>query len=80
MRASLLLESDPSAAARGASDILAVSPGHTAASLLLATARRRLGEPAMAASVLESLASTEANSSVIQLELGRAYAASGRTT
>jgi tetratricopeptide (TPR) repeat protein len=80
MRASLLLESDPSAAAHQASDILAVSPGHTAASLLLATARRRLGEPAAAASVLESLAGTEANSPVIQLELGRAYAAAGRTT
>jgi len=80
MRASLLLESDPSAAARQASDILAASPGHAAASLLLATARRRLGEPAEAASVLESLGSTHGDSSLIQLELGRAYAAAGRTT
>jgi len=80
MRASLLLESDPSAAARGASDILASAPGHVAASLLLATARRRLGEPAAAASVLESLASSQSESTVIQFELGRAYAAAGRTS
>jgi tetratricopeptide (TPR) repeat protein len=79
MRASLLLESDPAAAARSASEILAGAPGHMAANLLLATARRRLGEPAAAASVLESLASTQGDSSVIQLELGRAYAAAGRT-
>src|SRR5215472_9337055 len=78
MRASLLLESDPAAAARSAAEILAGAPGHAAASLLLATARRRLGEPALAASVLEPLVSTRADSSVIQLELGRAYAAAGR--
>jgi tetratricopeptide (TPR) repeat protein len=80
MRASLLLESDPSAAARQASDILALTPGHSAASLLLATARRRLGEPAAAAGVLEALASTGADSPVVQLELGRAYAAAGRSS
>jgi predicted Zn-dependent protease len=80
MRASLLLESDPSAAALRANDILEASPGHAAASLLLAMARRRLGEPAVAASVLESLASAQGDSSVILLELGRAYAAAGRTT
>ena len=80
MRASLLLESDPAAAARCASEILTSAPGHAAASLLLATARRRLGEPAAAASVLESLARTQGDSSVIQLELGRAYAAAGRAS
>ena len=78
MRASLLLESDPSAAAQRASGILAASPGHPAAGLLLATARRKLGDPAAAATVLESLASTELDSPVVQLELGRAYAAAGR--
>jgi len=78
MRASLLLESDPSAAAQRASDILAGFPGHPAAGLLLATARRRLGDPLAAATLLESLASTQRHSPVVQLELGRAYAAAGR--
>ena len=78
MRASLLLDSDPAAAARHASDILSGAPGHAAANLLLATARRRLGDPAASAALLESLASTESNSPDIQLELGRAYAAAGR--
>jgi tetratricopeptide (TPR) repeat protein len=78
MRASLLLESDPSAAARRASDILAGFPGHPAAGLLLATARRRLGDAAAAAALLESLASAQRDSPVLQLELGRCYAAAGR--
>jgi predicted Zn-dependent protease len=78
MRASLLLDADPSTAARRANDILANFPGHAAAALLLATARRRLGDPASAAALLESLATAEADSPVVQLELGRAYAAAGR--
>jgi len=78
MRASLLLDTDPSAAAKRASDILARAPGHAAAGLLLATARRKLGDPAAAAAVLESLAGTH-DSAVIQLELGRAYVAAGRS-
>ena len=78
MRASLLLESDPAAAARSANEILAGSPGHPAARLLLATACRKLGDPAAAAALLESLASARDDSPVRQLELGRAYAAAGR--
>jgi len=78
MRASLLLESDPSAAARRAGDILSGYPGHPAAGLLLAAARRKLGDPVAAAELLESLAGAQADSPVIQLELGRAYAAAGR--
>src|SRR2546430_17406551 len=78
MRASLLLESDPAAAARRANEILAGSPGHPAARLLLATACRKLGDPAAAAALLESLASARDDSPVRQLELGRAYAAAGR--
>jgi len=78
MRASLLLESDPAAAARSANEILAGSPGHPAARLLLATACRKLGDPAAAAALLESLASARNDSPVRQLELGRAYAAAGR--
>jgi predicted Zn-dependent protease len=78
MRASLLLESDPAAAAQRASDILAGFPGHPAAGLLLATAQRRLGDPTAAATLLESLASEQRDSPVVQFELGRAYAAAGR--
>lgn len=78
MRASLLLDSDPGAAAQRATEILAASPDHVEASLLLASACRKLGDPAAAISVLESLASALPDSPLIQLELGRAYAASGR--
>jgi predicted Zn-dependent protease len=78
MRASRLLESDPAAAARSASAILAGSPGHPEAGLLLAAACRRLGDPAAAATVLESLAKELPDSPFMQLELGRACAASGR--
>jgi tetratricopeptide (TPR) repeat protein len=78
MRASLLLESDPAGAARRATGILAASPGHTEANLLLAAACRRLGDLATAAAVLESLAKEHPESSLMQLELGRAYAADGR--
>jgi len=78
MRASLLLDSDPGAAAQRATDILAASPGQVEASLLLASACRKLGDPAAATAVLESLAGTLPDSPLIQLELGRVYAASGR--
>jgi tetratricopeptide (TPR) repeat protein len=78
MRASLLLESDPAGAARQASDILAQWPGHDEASLLFATACRRLGDAQAASRVLESLAQAQPRSAVMQLELGRAYAAGGR--
>jgi tetratricopeptide (TPR) repeat protein len=78
MRASLLLDSDPAAAARRASDIVANFPGNEEASLLLATACRRLGDPATATRVLESLSAAHPVSPVMQLELGRSYAAGGR--
>jgi tetratricopeptide (TPR) repeat protein len=78
VRASMLLESDPAAAARRACDILDSSPGHEEASLLLAAACRRLGDPATAAQLLENLARAHPASPVMQLELGRAYAAGGR--
>src|ERR1700730_8559715 len=56
----------------------AMSPGHEAASLLLAAACRRLGEPARALSVIESLASAHPGSALLQLELGRTYVACRR--
>jgi len=78
MRASMLLESDPATAARHASDIVAKFPDHEEANLLLATACRRLGDPATATRVLESLACAHPASPVMRLELGRSYAAGGR--
>ena len=80
MRASALLEADPAAAVRQASAILSRIPDCEEAKLLLATACRRLGEPATAISVLESLAlaHAQAESPTLQLELGRSYAAAGR--
>jgi predicted Zn-dependent protease len=78
MRASLLLDSDPLAAARRANSILAGSPGHAEANLLFAAACRKLGDPAAAAAALERLPSEHRDSPFMQLELGRAYAAGGR--
>jgi len=78
MRASMLLDSDPAAAARHASDIVAKAPGHEEANLLLAAAYRRLGDPATATSVLETLGKAHPDSPVMQFELGRSYAAGGR--
>ncbi len=78
MRASQLLDSDPRAAAQRASGILVDSPGHPEANLLLAAACRKLGDPAAAAAALETLPSAHRDTPFMQLELGRAYAASGR--
>jgi tetratricopeptide (TPR) repeat protein len=78
MRASLLLDSDPLAAARRASGILAGSPGHPEANLLLAAACSKLGDPAAAAAALETLPNAHRDTPFMQLELGRAYAAGGR--
>ena len=78
MRASMLLESDPAAAARLAGAILANFPGHEAANLLLAAACRRLGDSASAIGAIESLALAHPASALMQLELGRTYAIGGR--
>jgi predicted Zn-dependent protease len=78
IRASALLDEDPAAAVSAAGEILRVSPGHAAASLLLAIAARGLGDPAAALGVLEGLAHGQSGSPVIQLELGRAYGAAAR--
>jgi predicted Zn-dependent protease len=78
VRAALLLDSDPAAAARQAGAILATFPGHSEASLLLASACRRLGDAHAAAAILESLSSAHPDSALLQLETGRALAAAGR--
>ncbi len=78
MRGSALLESNPAAAAMSASAILESYPGHEEANLLLATACRRLGDPLRAAVLIESLVRAQPGSAMLQLELGKAYAAATR--
>lgn len=78
MRASALLDTDPADAARRASAILVVAPDHAEAKLLLAAACRRLGDPLAALNAIEEVAGQHPRSPVMQLELGRAYAAAGR--
>ncbi len=78
MRASALLDSDPEAAAGRAAEIIAQAPQHAEAQLLLAAARRKLGDPSSAAAVLERLCELNPDSPILQLELGRACAAAGR--
>jgi tetratricopeptide (TPR) repeat protein len=75
MRASMLLESDPAAAAGMASAILAKAPDNEAANLLFVTACRRLGNSEAALQVIESLAKANPHSAALQLEVGRTYAA-----
>ncbi|HEY2779345.1 MAG TPA: sulfotransferase [Steroidobacteraceae bacterium] len=78
MRASMMLDKDPAAAARIASALLQEEPGQDAATLLLTAACRRLGNSADALDAMETLALAQPASAVIQLELGRTYAACGR--
>jgi tetratricopeptide (TPR) repeat protein len=79
MRASMLLEAEPAAAARRAGEILAKDPGHEAAGLLLSAACRRLGNSASAFGIIESLALAHPGSALMQLELGCTYAACSLT-
>ena len=78
MSASALLDSDPAAAARAAGEILGHHPDNAAASLLLATAARKLGNTALALEVLEGLARSQPAAAFIRLELARAYCEAGR--
>jgi tetratricopeptide (TPR) repeat protein len=77
MRASMLLETDPAAAAELAVVVLARQPEHDAATLLLTTACRRLGNSARALGVMQALGRAQPDSALVQLELGRTYAALG---
>lgn len=77
MRASVLLESDPAAAASSASAILKGHPDHEEARLLLATACRRMGDPATAQLQLEALIKLQPDSPALLLELGRVHATAG---
>jgi tetratricopeptide (TPR) repeat protein len=78
MRASMLLDTDPAAAARQAGALLESHPGHDAASFLLTSACRRLGNSSGAIGIMEDLARAQPASALVHLELGRTYAACAR--
>ena len=78
MSASALLDADPAAAARAAGEILKDSPDNAAASLLAATAARKLGNTALALELLEGLARSQPAAGPLRLELARAYSEAGR--
>jgi len=76
--ATRLLEVDPSLAAEQALEILKVLPDHPAAVLLLAAARRRAGDPAVAIGVLEPLLRTQAGGAAAWFEYGLALGSAAR--
>ena len=64
-----LLQTDIKLAIEQATEILLVAPEHPVATLLLAVARRRVGEPAAALALLEPLAARQIKSAACQYEL-----------
>ena len=76
--AARLLEIDPALAAEQAQEILKSIPDHPPAVLLLASARRRSGNPAAALALLEPLARAQGRWTAAQFELALALAAAGR--
>jgi tetratricopeptide (TPR) repeat protein len=69
-RAAALLASDPDQARREAEAILRLAPNDPRALLILASARRRLGDAAGARAVLAPLAKAYPNAATTQYELG----------
>jgi tetratricopeptide (TPR) repeat protein len=76
--AARLLDIDPTLAAEQAQEILKALPNHPPAVLLLATARRRSGNPAAALEVLEPLVKSQAKWAAAHFQLGLALASAGR--
>jgi tetratricopeptide (TPR) repeat protein len=76
--ATRLLDVDPALAAEQALEILNAVPNHPSAVLLLATARRRSGNPAAALAVLEPLLRAQGKWAAAHFEHGLAFAAAGR--
>jgi len=76
--ATRLLDVEPALAAEQALEILNAVPNHPPALLLLATARRRSGNPAAALAVLEPLVRAQGNWAAAHFEHGLALAAAGR--
>lgn len=80
VRASMLLASDPAAAARQAMVVLGKSPTHVEAALLLATASLKMRDPVRAIAALEPLVAAHPARAVVHLQLGKAYGAADRRT
>jgi tetratricopeptide (TPR) repeat protein len=73
--AARLLTSKPALAAEQAGEILKVVPGHPEALLMLAGARRRMGDAAAALAILRTLTEARPDWALAQLELGAALGA-----
>ena len=78
-RAAALLATDPSGAGREAEGLLRVDPRDPRAALILASARRRLGDPRAALAILIPLAKAFPKAANTQYELGVALAEIGDT-
>lgn len=78
-QASRLLATDPARAAREAETILKVVANHPPALLILASARRRLGDPPTARSILAPLAAAYPRAALTQYELGMTLGDLGET-
>jgi tetratricopeptide (TPR) repeat protein len=78
-QASRLLAADPPRAAREAEAILKVAMNHPPALLILASARRRLGDATAARSILAPLAAAYPRAALTQYELGMALGDLGET-
>jgi tetratricopeptide (TPR) repeat protein len=76
-RASAALATDPAAAQSEAEAILRLSPGDPRARLILASARRRRGDPAGALVILQPLALAYPKAAHTQYELGATFVALG---
>ncbi|MBS0410611.1 MAG: tetratricopeptide repeat protein, partial [Proteobacteria bacterium] len=78
-RAAALLATDPPGAERRARAILGQAPNDPRARLILASARRRQGDPAGALALLEPLVQAFPNAARTRFEVGMCLAALGRT-
>ena len=76
--ATRLLETNPSAAAEQATEILMVAPNHPMALLVLGAARRSTGNAAIALEILEPLSKSQPNWAAAHYELGRALGSAGQ--
>ncbi|MGQ0383315.1 MAG: tetratricopeptide repeat-containing sulfotransferase family protein [Gammaproteobacteria bacterium] len=70
-----LLAATPALAAEQAEEILKAVPSHPSATLILAAARRRLGDPNGALELLEPMAASHGSHAIVHYELGLAYGA-----
>ena len=77
-RAANLMKVDPKLAAEQAEEILRVVPGHLPALLLLASARRQVGEPGVALELTEPLVEAQPQWTAAQYEYALALAGVGR--